>query len=166
MNALLYMFSGALFGAGLALSGMTNPAKVLGFLDVTSGSWDPSLAFVMVGAMGVFSILNQWIHKREKPILEGRLPGPWSNTGMSPRLFIGAAIFGIGWGLSGICPGPALASISTLKIEIALYLTGLIAGMLVAQRLLGADKPALEAPKESLQRPCPQTSEKVEALCQ
>lgn len=151
MNAILYILAGALFGAGLALSGMTNPAKVLGFLDVANGSWDPSLAFVMVGAIGSFSVLNQWIHKREKPILEGKLPGPWSNTGMSPRLFMGAAIFGIGWGLSGICPGPALASLSTLKIELALYLSGLVAGMVIAQRLLGADKPAPPKPEESLQ---------------
>jgi uncharacterized membrane protein YedE/YeeE len=102
--------SGLLFGAGLAVAGMTNPNKILNFLDVTHG-WDPSLAVVMAAAVPV-SALAFWIGRgRARPLLDAafRLPG---RTGVDPKLLIGSALFGLGWGLGGYCPGPAVASLS------------------------------------------------------
>ncbi len=101
--------SGVLFGAGLALSGMINPAKVLGFLDV-AGNWDPTLAFVMLGALVVTMPAFR---------LATRTTGPWfaprymlpERKGLDARLLIGAALFGVGWGLAGFCPGPAIAAL-------------------------------------------------------
>ena len=151
MRALIMILPGALFGAGLVISGMANPAKVLGFLDVTGGHWDPSLIFVMVGAIAVFALLNQLVHSRSKPLLEGRLPGRRSVGELDARLFIGASLFGAGWGLSGICPGPAVADISLLRPEILTYLASMVAGMVLAQRLFGADAPktATKTPEET-----------------
>jgi len=141
VRALIMILPGALFGAGLAISGMANPAKVIGFLDVTGGRWDPSLIFVMVGAIGVFALMNQLVHGRSKPLLEGSLPGRRSLGELDARLFIGASLFGAGWGLSGICPGPAVADISLLRPEILSYLVAMVLGMVLAQRLFGADAP-------------------------
>lgn len=148
MKQALLFVPGLLFGAGLAISGMTNPAKVIGFLDV-AGAWDPSLALVMVGAIGVFALLNWAIHRRGKTVFPGSLPGARSTTGVSPKLLAGAAIFGAGWGLSGVCPGPALADVSTLRPEVFAYLGGMLVGMLIAQRGLGADAPPTPAPVEA-----------------
>lgn len=147
-DALLFI-PGLLFGVGLAVSGMSNPAKVTGFLDVAGGKWDPSLAFVMVGAIAVFAVMNFLVHRREAALDGGSLPGPRSNTGISPRLLVGAAVFGVGWGLSGVCPGPAVADVSTLKIEVFAYLGALVVGMIVAQRLFSLDVPKGEPEAES-----------------
>lgn len=143
-DALLFV-PGLLFGVGLAVSGMSNPAKVIGFLDVSGGAWDPSLAFVMVGAIGVFAVLNLLVHRREAALNGGALPGPKSDTGVSPRLLVGATVFGVGWGLSGVCPGPALADVSTLQPEVFAYLGAMALGMVVAQRLFGLDVPSASA---------------------
>jgi uncharacterized membrane protein YedE/YeeE len=141
MKHALLFFPGLLFGVGLAVSGMSNPAKVIGFLDVAGGNWDPSLALVMVGAIGCFGLLNLLIHRREAPLFGGKLPGPRSTGKPSPRVLVGAALFGVGWGLSGVCPGPAITDVSTLRGEVFAYLSAMLVGMLVAQRAFGADAP-------------------------
>ena len=103
---------GMLFGMGLGVAGMTNPSKVIGFLDL-AGDWDPSLAFVMIGAIGSFAILNLLVHRRSRPLLGGSFPGVRSTAqSVDGSLLAGAAIFGIGWGIGGICPGPAVANLS------------------------------------------------------
>ena len=142
MKSALLFVPGAVFGVGFLLSGMSNPQKVLAFLDVAGGEWDPSLMFVMVGAIGVFALLNLLIHRRVSPLLGGSLPGARSKGSVTPRLLIGAALFGVGWGLGGICPGPALTDVGTLDPEILVFVGCMLVGMLVAQRGLGADAPA------------------------
>jgi uncharacterized membrane protein YedE/YeeE len=100
--------AGVLFGAGLLLSGMARSANVLGFLDV-GGDWNPALAFVMVGAIGVHAICYRVILRRLRPIHDTRFHVP-ADRAIDARLLGGAAIFGVGWGISGFCPGPALIS--------------------------------------------------------
>ena len=143
---------GFLFGVGLAISGMTNPAKVMAFLDV-AGAWDPSLAFVMAGAIATFALLNLLVHRREAPLLGGVLPGVRSHGKPSGRLLIGAALFGAGWGLSGVCPGPAVADLVTLAPGILGYLVAMVVGMVLAQRVFGADAPTPELPAEAAAAP-------------
>jgi uncharacterized membrane protein YedE/YeeE len=108
----LALVCGAVFAAGLAISGMTQPSKVTGFLDLT-GAWDPSLAFVMVGAIGVHAVFVRIAKKRARPFLADEFSWP-TRTRVEPRLVAGAALFGVGWGLSGFCPGPALVSLASL----------------------------------------------------
>jgi uncharacterized protein len=105
------LVSGVLFAVGLALGGMTQPSKVLGFLDVL-GAWDPSLVFVMGGAVGVHFFLFRWISKRPRPLFGARFHLP-TRTDIDASLVAGAALFGMGWGLAGYCPGPAIASLAT-----------------------------------------------------
>ncbi|MFM8315099.1 MAG: DUF6691 family protein [Deltaproteobacteria bacterium] len=119
--------TGLIFSVGLAISGMTQPKKVLAFLDVL-GDWDPSLMFVMVGAIGVYSIAYRLVLKKEKPILEDKLQIPEPKKVDRP-LIVGAALFGIGWGLAGFCPGPALTSVGTLQTTPLIFALGLFAGM-------------------------------------
>ena len=130
----LFLAAGGLFGTGLAVSGMTDPARVIGFLDVF-GAWDPALLFVMAGAVGVYG-LGMVILRRFDGL---KLP----SAGSSPidyRLVIGSAIFGAGWGLGGFCPGPALANLGALRIEALLFVPAMATGMLLAQRFFGADR--------------------------
>jgi uncharacterized membrane protein YedE/YeeE len=141
MRASLALFvPGLLFGVGLAISGMTDPAKVIGFLDI-AGGWDPSLAFVMGGAVVSFGLLHLLIQHRGKPILAGDLPGK-PDRRVDPRLCVGASLFGIGWGLGGFCPGPALANLGYLRAEVLVFVPAMVVGMLVAQHGFRADKPA------------------------
>ncbi len=129
---------GLLFGAGLVLSGMSNPAKVIGFLDL-AGKWDPTLLCVMGGAVCTFGLLNVLVHKRAAPVLGGKLPGVVGRTRVSLRLVIGAAIFGVGWGMAGICPGPALVSVPQSRPDVFGFVAAMLVGMLLAQRVFGAD---------------------------
>lgn len=135
------LIAGGLFGAGLAISGMTDAARVIGFLDV-SGNWDPALAFVMAGAVGVYGLgMMAWRKASHRDALqcEGlKLPTTRSEP-IDRRLVIGAAIFGVGWGLSGFCPGPALANLGALRIEALIFVPAMGIGMVVAQRFFGAD---------------------------
>ncbi len=122
-----FFISGLLFGLGLAVSQMVNPAKVLDFLDV-AGNWDPSLAFVMAGALMVALPAFHFILRREGPLLTPKFSLPLRQE-IDPRLLLGAALFGIGWGLVGLCPGPAVASLAYLKDESVIFLLALVAGM-------------------------------------
>lgn len=129
---ILIFIAGGLFGTGLAISGMTDPARVIGFLDVL-GKWDPALLFVMAGAVAVYGIgmlILQRMGGDKLPKKTGRI---------DRRLVIGAAIFGIGWGLGGFCPGPSLANLGALRMEALIFVPAMAIGMLLAQRFFGAD---------------------------
>lgn len=120
---------GALFGAGLAISGMMNPAKVLGFLDF-SGNWDPTLGLVMFGALIVTIPAFALARKRPSPMLGGEFQVP-TRRDIDWRLLAGAAMFGIGWGLVGFCPGPALAALSSGLSEVFIFVAAMLAGMVL-----------------------------------
>lgn len=149
MNKSITAFiSGAVFAAGLGLGGMTQPAKVLGFLDL-AGAWDPSLAFVMLGALGLNIVLFRFILRRVGPIFGGVFQLP-SRKDIDPRLVTGAALFGVGWGLAGYCPGPGLSALAAGRIPALVFVVTMAAGM-VAQRWLdgvldGASKGAAAKP--------------------
>jgi uncharacterized membrane protein YedE/YeeE len=132
----LFFVAGGLFGTGLAVSGMTDPARVIGFLDIF-GAWDPALLFVMAGAVGVYG-LGMLILRRVKNRslkLPSAIPSP-----IDRQLVIGSTIFGLGWGLGGFCPGPALANLGALRVEALLFVPAMALGMLLAQRFFGADR--------------------------
>lgn len=122
-------FSSFLFSIGLTISGMINPNKVTGFLDIT-GQWDPSLLFVMAGAILVNIILFNTILKKSKPLLVEKFHIP-TKKDIDKKLILGAIIFGIGWGLTGVCPGPAVANILTSHHKIFIYIIGMISGMII-----------------------------------
>lgn len=118
--------AGAIFGAGLALAGMLNPAKVVGFLDIF-GMWDPSLGLVMAGGILVNATGHYFVMKRHRPMFDTRFELPTSNHIDRP-LLIGSAIFGIGWGLAGYCPGPVVASLLLQPADMLPFLVTLLAG--------------------------------------
>lgn len=121
--------SGLLFGFGLAVSQMMNPAKVLGFLDV-AGAWDPSLALVMIGALAVTLPAFRLVLQEPAPRLAAKFLVPGTGT-IDARLVGGAAIFGIGWGLVGFCPGPAVAALSVGDGRVVIFVVAMLAGMAV-----------------------------------
>ena len=127
MRALLALLSGAMFGFGLALSGMMDPGRVRGFLDIL-GDWDPTLAFVMGGAMLVMALA--WLIQRRMiaPAAGDRFNLPDTRM-LDGRLIAGASLFGIGWGLAGLCPGPAIASLATNLVPAAIFVAAMAAGM-------------------------------------
>jgi len=127
---------GLVFGVGLVISGMTLPSKVIGFLDI-AGDWDPALAFVMVGAIGVHALTRQWVLKRSVPVLAPQFPEP-PPTAIDGRLLGGAATFGLGWGLAGFCPGPAIVSTLTGEAAAPVFVVTMILGMVIAQQTLSA----------------------------
>jgi uncharacterized membrane protein YedE/YeeE len=122
---------GALFGAGLLVSGMTDPAKVLGFLDV-AGAWNPQLAFVMGGAVLV-SAPAFWLARRRPRALLGKPIDLPETRPITPRLLGGAALFGIGWGLAGICPGPGLVLVGQDGVKAYAFAAAVLAGGLLAE---------------------------------
>jgi uncharacterized membrane protein YedE/YeeE len=126
MQALVALLCGVVFGAGLAVSGMTNPGKVLAFLDVT-GAWDPTLAFVMGGALAVSALGFALARRRARPWLAEGFALP-TRRDLDARLLGGAALFGVGWGLVGLCPGPALADLARGSPQIWLFVAALVAG--------------------------------------
>lgn len=124
--------AGALFALGLAISGMTRPEKVIGFLDVKG--WDPSLALVMGGAIGVHAVLLRLIGRRSVPVFAPTFkPAPAESIG--GRLLAGSAIFGIGWGLAGYCPGPAIVAVGGLKVKAVVFVAAMTVGMYVYRKL-------------------------------
>jgi hypothetical protein len=127
------LFAGALFGFGLALSGMTHPEYVLGFLDV-AGNWDARLLFVMAGATGVTIVAFRFILARPRPVLDTVFHVPTRHAIDTP-LLVGAAIFGIGWGISGYCPGPGIASLAAPNWETWTFLPAMLVGTLLQRTL-------------------------------
>ena len=126
-STLSSLLAGMLFGLGLIISEMVNPKRVQGFLDV-GGHWDPTLLFVMAGALLVTSLGYRVILSRSKPFFEDAFFVP-TNRIIDCRLILGAALFGAGWGLSGLCPGPAIVGLSTFNGDILLFVVAMIAGM-------------------------------------
>lgn len=133
MSIVLAAVSGALFGVGLLVSGMTQPAKVIGFLDVT-GSWDPSLAFVMGGAVAVYAVLFRLVLRRSDPWFDVKFHLP-TRSDIDVSLIVGSALFGIGWGLGGLCPGPALVAAAGGSMPALAFVGAMIVGMLLQQRM-------------------------------
>lgn len=127
MGAAIHILSGTLFAIGLAIAGMTQPHKVVGFLDF-AGNWIPDLAIVMGSAVTVNFIALHLTLKRDSPILAVHFGLP-TRKDLSPRLMGGAALFGAGWGLGGYCPGPALASLPTAATPVLVFVAAMIAGM-------------------------------------
>ncbi|MFT3770128.1 MAG: YeeE/YedE family protein [Minicystis sp.] len=131
-NAVAFL-SGVIFAVGLALSGMTQPSKVLGFLDV-AGAWDASLAFVMMAAVGLGLVVFRRVLRRSGPILGGAFHLPDRND-LDARLILGSALFGIGWGLAGYCPGPAFVSLVSGRPGPVIFVGAMLAGI-VAHHLV------------------------------
>ncbi len=127
MYALSAFATGLIFGIGLIISGMTDPSKIIGFLDLT-GSWDPSLAFVMGGAVVVGFIAFRFARRRETAYLGGAIQLP-AGRQIDRRLVIGSLAFGIGWGLAGYCPGPAVVSIGMGQEKAIVFAAAMVAGM-------------------------------------
>ena len=127
MKGVVALLCGTVFGVGLAISGMMNPAKVLAFLDIT-GAWDPTLAFVMGGALAVSALGFARTKQLDRAWLGDTFAIP-TRRDLDAPLLVGAALFGIGWGLVGLCPGPALASLARGSWEILLFVAALLAGV-------------------------------------
>ncbi|MET3229172.1 UNVERIFIED_ORG: putative membrane protein YedE/YeeE [Burkholderia sp. 1263] len=141
LNALL---AGLIFGIGLIVSGMANPAKVLGFLDL-AGNWDPSLAFVMGGAIAIGMVGFAIARRLKRSVLGAPMSLPKA-TRIDRRLLAGSALFGAGWGLAGFCPGPALVSAGSGEPKAVLFVAAMLVGMqifsLLERRFAGTEKPA------------------------
>ena len=128
-DTIVSLFSGALFAIGLGVAGMTQPDKIIGYLDFF-GEWDPSLMGVMGGAVVVYAIAFRLIMKRPMPVFALKFSLP-TRTDIDGNLVVGAGLFGIGWGLSGLCPGPGLASLPTGALPIFVFIGSMIAGMVL-----------------------------------
>ena len=133
MQTFTALLAGLVFGLGLIVSGMANPAKVLGFLDI-AGRWDPSLALVMAGAIAVGLIGFRVAGARTTCLLGTPMSLPTARN-IDRRLVIGSLVFGVGWGLAGFCPGPALVALGAGRIEAVVFVAAMVAGMLVFNRL-------------------------------
>ena len=147
--------AGALFAGGLCLSGMTQPAKVIGFLDVT-GAWDPSLILVMAGAVGTYAGLSRLIRRRSRPWVGDEFEIQGAKGGIDARLVAGAALFGIGWGLGGFCPGPGVVSAGALAGPGILFLVGMVGGQVLFEGISrrGPNSPS-EGARDGRQTPAP-----------
>ncbi len=128
-NILVSLVSGTLFGAGLAVSGMTNPLRVRGFLDLF-GTWDPTLVFVMGGAVLVMAVIWQVQRRMVAPFFADAFALPTAKD-LDWRLILGAALFGIGWGVAGLCPGPGFAALALAPAQAIIFLAGLFGGMVL-----------------------------------
>ena len=133
MKPIIGLLCGLVFGVGLAVSGMTDTAVVLGFLDIT-GQWNPDLAFVMGGAVLVTLVAFRFILKMKSPVLNTKFSLPTRSV-IDGRLLTGAAIFGIGWGLYGYCPGPALAALTYMDNKTAMFVVAMLVGMALANKV-------------------------------
>jgi uncharacterized membrane protein YedE/YeeE len=128
-NLLVSLVSGTLFGAGLAVSGMTNPMRVRGFLDLF-GNWDPTLVFVMGGAVLVMAVIWQLQRRMVAPFFADAFALPTARD-LDWRLILGAVLFGIGWGIAGLCPGPGFAALALAPAQAIIFLAGLVGGMVL-----------------------------------
>lgn len=136
MRLLAALGIGLVFGIGISFAGMINPAKVLNFFDVT-GAWDPSLAFVMAGALAVTFVGYRAVLRRSSPLLEADFQTP-TNRVIDTRLIGGSALFGIGWGIAGFCPGGALPALGLGEGSVYWFILALIAGMVIAKAAIRA----------------------------
>jgi uncharacterized membrane protein YedE/YeeE len=132
---LLAVASGTLFGAGLAIGGMTNPARVRGFLDIF-GDWDPTLAFVMGGAVIVMAFAWAVQRRMSGPVMASSFKLP-DTSDLTPKLVGGSAIFGIGWGIAGLCPGPGFAALVIEPAKAAAFVASMLGGMVLAKVVAG-----------------------------
>ncbi len=149
MRNIIALITGLLFGAGLTISQMINPAKVIGFLDIgglPSGAWDPSLAFVMGGALLVTAPAYYFARRRGEPVIGHVLVIP-TRKDIDARLAAGSLVFGAGWGLAGICPGPAVTALSFGMNEIYIFVAAMLAGMAIYQYAFGPSAPAAINPE-------------------
>ena len=131
MNKILSLICGIIFGIGLTVSQMIDPAKVLGFLNIF-GEWDPSLAFVMIGALIISSPFFHLFKNNKKPIFADKFSYT-NNKEINKKLTVGSSLFGAGWGLAGLCPGPAIASLALLNINSAIFVVAMFAGFYLAK---------------------------------
>ena len=131
MNKIVSLFCGIIFGIGLVISEMINPTKVLGFLNLF-GEWDPSLAFVMIGALSVSTPLFHLFKNKEKPIFSSSFSIS-NKKEIDKKLIIGSILFGAGWGLVGLCPGPAITSIALLNMSSITFVIAMFAGFYIAK---------------------------------
>lgn len=133
MLNLYSFFSGLIFGFGLLISGMANPSRVLGFLDV-AGKWDPSLGFVMIGAILISFLAFQYSKRMKKTLCGEEMKLPCSNE-INKKLIFGSLIFGIGWGLVGFCPGPVFVALGAGKLKALIFIIAMLMGMLIYEGL-------------------------------
>jgi len=141
MKLVLTYLVGLVFGLGISISGMANPAKVLNFFDI-AGTWDPSLVFVMGGAVVVAGIGYQLVFRRGRPLFEPVFNVPTSRI-IDTKLVAGSAVFGIGWGIAGFCPGAALPVVGTGRIDVLIFFGALVAGIYLARAMMRLNlKPA------------------------
>lgn len=130
MRALVAFFLGALFATGLGIGGMLQPGNLIGFLDFF-GAWNPKAMFVMGGAIGVF--LPSWmLMRRRVPLLGGKMPGE-APAQLDARLFLGSGLFGVGWALAGLCPGPSVTVLATGHLDTIVFFLSMAAGMLATR---------------------------------
>jgi uncharacterized protein len=129
MPVIASLFCGLIFGSGLLISGMVNPEKVLGFLDIL-GAWDPSLMVVMVAALAVSVPGFAWAKRRGRPLLAAQCDWP-TKTSIDRPLVVGSVLFGAGWGLAGLCPGPALENLATLSPRVIVFVAAMAGGMVL-----------------------------------
>lgn len=130
---------GMLFALGLGISGMMLPQKVMGFLDVAGDAWDPSLALVMISSAGTFLILHRWVLQQPRPLFDSKFHMP-TVTDIDAPLLIGSALFGIGWGMVGFCPGPALTALVSGQSQVWIFFVAMIAGMYAEGTLYAAKR--------------------------
>lgn len=149
------LLAGVLFGVGLALSGMTLPAKVIGFLDFLGGAWDPSLALVMVSAIGVHTVAYHLIKGRPSPLIAEKWSLP-TRRDVDVRLIGGAALFGLGWGLGGYCPGPGVVSLVSGAASSVVFVASMLVAMAITARIEAArgtpKQPAVDGGADVAQR--------------
>ena len=133
MSLIFSLLAGVIFGAGLTVSDMVNPARVSNFLDF-AGNWDPTLIFVMAGGLAVTTLGYKFIFRRNSPMVDEQFHLPTQRQIDLP-LVGGAALFGVGWGLAGICPGPALTDLVTLEPKVLVFIAAMLVGMIAASAL-------------------------------
>ena len=144
-RVLIALLAGVLFGAGLAHSGMSDPARVRAFLDLFGGAWDPTLAFVMVGAILPMAVAWRIRRRLDSPLADTSFVLP-ATTGITRSLIGGSVLFGIGWGIAGLCPGPAIADLAIAPVPAAIFVAAMLGGMILHRLLpaLSVKRPPLE----------------------